>query len=125
MKLTDAEWTVMHALWGAPSPASARDVLEAIHERTGWSYSTVKTMLARLVEKQAVSARRRGNVVLYEPLVQRDTAQTEAVRSLLDRAFDGVFGSLVHRLVDVGSLSKKDRQKLETLLAELDSPNKK
>ena len=58
MKLSDSEWTVMTAIWER-SPASVRDVLERIGPKTDWAYSTVKTILERLVEKKALRVRKR------------------------------------------------------------------
>jgi len=117
--LSEAEWKVMKCLWDR-HPASTRDVLEVVHAETGWAYTTVKTMLARLVEKGAVKARTRANTSMYEPLVARDEARRSAVRALLDRAFDGVSGSLVHFMIDDQTLSKKDRAELAQMLREID-----
>lgn len=63
MKLSDTEWTVMHVLWKR-SPASVRDVLEAVEADTGWAYTTVKTILGRLAEKGVVAVRKRANTSL-------------------------------------------------------------
>lgn len=119
VKLSDAEWTVMNAVW-AGSPASARDVLERVEAETGWAYSTVKTLLARLVEKGAVAERKRANTSLYEPLVTRQQARRSAVRALLDTAFDGAFGSLMQHMVADEKLSKRERDNLAEMLRELD-----
>jgi BlaI family transcriptional regulator, penicillinase repressor len=119
MKLNDSEWTVMQAVW-QQSPASARDVLERVHDETEWSYSTVKTVLARLVEKGALREQKRANTSLYAPLVSRESARRAAVRSLLDKAFDGTFGSLVQHMVSSEKLNKRERAKLARMLSELD-----
>ncbi|MEE9126017.1 MAG: BlaI/MecI/CopY family transcriptional regulator [Planctomycetota bacterium] len=115
MKLSDTEWTVINVVWER-SPASARDVLEQTEAQTGWAYTTVKTILSRLVEKGALRTRKRANTSLYEPLVSRKDARRSAVRSLLDRAFDGTFGGLLQHLVTDEKLSKKDRERLEAML---------
>lgn len=117
MKLSDAEWTVINVVWES-SPATARDVLERTEEATGWAYTTVRTILSRLVEKGALRMRKRANTSLYEPLISQRDARRSALRSLLDRAFDGTFGSLLQHLVTDEKLSKKDRQKLEAMLRE-------
>lgn len=124
MKLSDSEWTVMNAVW-KQTPATARDVLERTAAETDWAYTTVKTILARLVDKGALRERKRANVSLYEPVVSRGQARHSAVRSLLDKAFDGTFGSLFHHLVAEEKLSKKERDKLATLLSELDRAPKR
>lgn len=109
----------MQAVWTG-QPASARDVLDRVGKNTGWAYTTVKTLLSRLVDKGAVSMRMQGNVSLYESLISRRQARVAALRSLVDKAFDGTFGSLLHHLVTEERLSKKDRAALARMLDELD-----
>ena len=118
-RLSEAEWRVMNVLWSR-HPASARELLEELVGETGWAYTTVKTLLARLVEKGLVTAEMRGNTSFYEPVVSRRRARRFAVRSLVDRAFDGTFGNLIHHLVDVERLSAADRRELRRLLSNHD-----
>jgi BlaI family penicillinase repressor len=118
MRLSDAEWTVMQAVWNR-APASARDVLDEVGEETGWAYTTVKTL--RLVEKGALSEDRQANVNIYEPRITRNEARGSALRSLLDRAFDGTFGSLFQHLINEERLSAGDVQTLERMLQEIDN----
>ena len=54
MKLTKAEWQIMNALW-EDHPATARDIMDRLPTGVKWAYTTIKTMLTRLVEKKAVS----------------------------------------------------------------------
>lgn len=111
MRLTDAEWTVMNAVWNQ-NPASVRDVLAQVGSSTGWAHTTVKTMLDRLVEKGALREKKRANASIYEPKLTRDDARTSALRSLMERSFEGSFGSLVHHLVSSEKLSRKERERL-------------
>ncbi len=115
MRLSDAEWKVMNALW-ACEPATARAVLESL-EDSDWAYTTVKTMLARLVEKGILTEEKSGNKSVYASCMSRQVARRSAVRSLLDKAFDGTFGSLLHHLVDDERLSAKEKSALRKALA--------
>jgi BlaI family penicillinase repressor len=119
MKLSDSEWQIMKALW-VHHPATAREVAEQLPDDVQWAYTTIKTMLTRLVAKQAVSERKRGNTSVYEPLVSQKKARRSAVRSLLDRAFDGGVGPMMHFLVNDRKLSDKERRALIELLREED-----
>jgi BlaI family penicillinase repressor len=114
-RISDAEWTVMRALWER-SPASARDVLEAAGPATGWAYSTVKTLLDRLVAKKAVRTKKRANVLFYEPRLSQEDARASAVRSLVERAFEGAFGSLVQHMLAGERLTPRERSELRALL---------
>jgi BlaI family penicillinase repressor len=119
LKLSDAEWTVMRAVW-IQAPATARDVLDRVGRDTDWAYTTVKTLLARLVEKDALGVRMKGNVSRYEPRISRRQARVGAVRALVDRAFDGTFGTLLHHIITEEKLSAKDRAALARMLHDLD-----
>lgn len=117
MQFSEAEWKVMNAVW-SQAPASAREVLAALPEDTAWAYTTVKTMLSRLVEKGAIEAEMQGNTSIYRPLISCRDARRSAVKGLLQRAFDGAFGPLMQFLIEEEKLSAKDRKRLEELLAE-------
>jgi BlaI family penicillinase repressor len=119
MTLSEAEWKVMEALWER-SPATVREVVDRVGPGTGWAYTTVKTMLERMVEKGAIRRRVRDRVGWFEPVLTRKAARRSAVRSLLDRAFDGAFGSLLHHLVSEERLSAEDRRRLREILEDED-----
>jgi BlaI family penicillinase repressor len=116
MKLTEPEWLIMNALWNG-HPAKARDVAERLPNTIGWAYTTVKTMLDRLVEKKAVRKSKQGNTGLYEPLLSRRQARSTAVKMMLNQAFDGAFGPMMHFLVKDEKLSDKDRKELIEILS--------
>jgi BlaI family transcriptional regulator, penicillinase repressor len=119
--LSEAEWKVMRALWRL-QPATARALLGALAEETGWAYTTLKTMLTRLVEKRAVAEERHGGASVYRALVREEDARGSAVQNLLERAFDGAFGSLVHFMAANERLSASDRAELARLLEQGDPP---
>ena len=115
MKLTEAEWQIMNALW-QKHPATAREIMERLDRRVKWAYTTIKTMLTRLVEKDAVSEVKQGNTSVYEPMVSQQKARLSAFRSLLDQAFDGAVGPLVHFLAEEKQLTAKEKKELRKIL---------
>jgi BlaI family penicillinase repressor len=117
MKLTEAEWQVMNALW-IEHPATARQVVDRLPRSVRWAYTTVKTMLTRLAEKGAIRESKEGAISWYEPLVSQRNARLHAVRSLLDQAFDGAMGPLVHFLVEEKQLTPKVKKDLMRVLQE-------
>lgn len=115
MKLTEAEWLIMNALWQKP-PATARDIAQRLPAEVNWAYTTIKTMLARLVEKKVVSENKRGNTSVYEPILSRQKAQQSALRTLANQAFDGAFGPLMHFLLEEEKLTSKQSKELIKIL---------
>lgn len=125
MKLSEAEWQIMNALW-KKNPATARDLTEHLPKEKNWAYTTLKTMLSRLVNKGIVSERKNGNTSVYEPLLSKNKARSKAILNLANQAFDGAVGPLMHFLVEEKKLSKKQRTELiELLKKENDQGEKK
>ena len=69
-RISDAEHAVMEVLWDGGT-ASATDVCDVVCEPRGWSLATVKTLLSRLVQKQAIKAEPDGRRYLYSPMIER------------------------------------------------------
>ena len=118
MELTKAEWKLMNALWDGPWPATAREVAKRLPPDTTWAYTTIKTMLTRLVEKEALSEHKRGNLSFYEPLLTKRKARMAALRGVVEDAFEGAFGPLMHFLVEQEALSHAERRRLMEALGE-------
>ena len=111
MKLTEAEWQIMNALWQG-WPATTRQVADRLPENVNWAYTTIKTMLTRLTEKQAIKESKKGSIGIYEPILTRQNARRNALKSLANQAFDGAFGPLMHFLLEDQKLTAKQRQEL-------------
>ena len=115
MKLTQAEWQIMNALW-EKHPATARDIMSRLPKDVKWAYTTLKTMLSRLAEKEAVSEQKQSNMSVYEPLVSQRKARLSAFRQLLDQSFDGAMGPLMHFMLEEQKLNPKQKQELIEIL---------
>jgi BlaI family penicillinase repressor len=115
MKLTQAEWQIMNALW-EKHPATARDIMSRLPKDVKWAYTTLKTMLSRLVEKEAVSEQKQSNMSVYEPLISQRKARLSAFRQLLDQSFDGAMGPLMHFMLEEQKLNAKQRKELIEIL---------
>lgn len=115
MRLTEAEWLIMNALW-RDYPATARQIADRLPEGVDWAYTTIKTMLSRLADKQAVSERKRGITSIYEPVISKQKARQTALSALANQAFDGAFGPLMHFLLEEEKLTARQRRELMKLL---------
>lgn len=117
-RISEAEQAVMEALW-ARSPLTANEVADVVAPSRGWSLPTVKTLLARLVAKQAVATAPDGRRFLYTPRVARaDFAAGESKR-LVDRLFGGSAAGLFAHLAEAEALSDQDLAQIEALLKAL------
>jgi predicted transcriptional regulator len=90
LKQGDLENIILNALWfmeeeaGGKIKIDVRDVQEKIKTDTQkWAYTTVKTVLDRLVDKDLVKRVREGKKYLYHTLVSRHKAGEEAIKKLV------------------------------------------
>lgn len=95
---TPAEWKVLTIVWEL-GPCPACDVVAEASEVFGWSTSTVKTLLRRLVEKEHLRTRRVGNSFLYSKASSPLRTLRRAGETPLDRASEGTVGPLLAHLV--------------------------
>src|ERR1700759_2916706 len=94
MSISEAESVVMDVLW-RESPLSAEDIVGALARTSDWQEPTIKTLINRLLKKNAIVAERDGRRYLYRPVLQREDYIHAASKSLLDRLFNGRVAPLV------------------------------
>lgn len=117
-RISEAEHAVMEALWDH-SPLTAADVADKVGASRDWSLATVKTLLSRLVAKQAVATEPDGRRFLYRPLLERADYVGGESRRLVDRLFGGRAAPLLAHLAEAEALSDDDIAEIEALLREL------
>lgn len=117
-RITEAEQAVMEALWQR-APLTAGEVANAVAAQRGWTLATVKTLLSRLVAKQAVATQPDGKRFLYSPQVARTDYAAGESRRLVDRLFGGSAAGLFAHLAEAEALSEADLSEIERLLREL------
>ena len=118
-RISEAEQSVLETLWDAGEPLTASQVAERVGEEKGWSLATVKTLLSRLVAKNAIATEPDGRRFLYSPLIGREAFLGSDSRRLLDRLFGGRAASLFAHLAEAEALSERDLTEIEGLLREL------
>lgn len=115
VELTEAEWAIIKAVW-AHQPCAAPTVQEVLQRQTGWTYSTVRTIMDRMVGKGLLTAEKIRNLTLYRAAVTRVQAQKGELRYALKHAFDGALSPMVHCLLEDERLSAKELEALENLI---------
>ena len=117
-RISDAEHAIMEVLWDK-NPVSATDVCDAICDERDWSIPTVKTLLSRLVQKEAVGTEPDGRKFLYRPLIERSDYVGGESRRLVDRLFGGRAAPLFAQLAESEALTDDDLAEIEALLREM------
>ena len=115
--ISDAEWEVMKVVWDG-HPASANDVVQRLKGRRDWSPRTIKTMLNRLVRKEALLFKPEGKRYLYSPAVSRADCVRAESQTFLHRVFEGAAGPMLVHFVRNARLSERDLGELRRILDE-------
>ncbi|MEO7814123.1 MAG: BlaI/MecI/CopY family transcriptional regulator [Sphingomicrobium sp.] len=119
-RLSEAEWDVMEVLWSAGQPLTATDVDEALRKGDrDWSLATVKSLLSRLLAKQAVAPAKDGRRFLYSPAIEREPYVADESRRFVGRLFGGKLSPLFAQLAEGEKLDDDDLAAIEALLKEL------
>ena len=112
--LTQAEWQVMELLW--KNPHTLMELVAALESTTGWSKSTVATMVRRMETKGIISHTDGEKAKIFHPAISQSDAALRETRSLLDRAYHGSLGMMVSTLARRDGLTKEDIDELYAIL---------
>ena len=78
----------LQALWSLRE-GNVKAVQEAVAKSRPLAYTTIMTVLERLVRKGKLKRRKVGRAFLYAPEASRDAVRRAAIRELVDGFFDG------------------------------------
>ncbi|MGA2270988.1 MAG: BlaI/MecI/CopY family transcriptional regulator [Bryobacteraceae bacterium] len=91
------ELACLKALWSLRE-GNVKDVRRIVAQSRPLAYTTIMTVLDRLVRKGKVARRKVGRAFLYSPQAPRDGMRRAAIRELLDDFFDGSEAELIQFL---------------------------
>ena len=114
-ELTEAEWAIIQTVW-ENEPCAAPAVQEQLEDQKSWTYSTVKTLMDRMVTKGLLKTEKFRNIILYKSAITKLQAQKSEIKRTIKRAFDGALTPMMQFLLDNNTLSKKQLDELEALI---------
>ncbi len=114
-EISNSELAVLNILWES-SPISSSEVVDKLADSSEWHEKTVKTLLNRLVKKQAIGFQKRGRGYLYSPLINQSEYQIKESQSFVERMFSGRVAPLVAGFAKENKLSAEDVAELKTLI---------
>lgn len=114
--LSEAQLEIMNIVWDR-GECSVADVWKVLSERRGVSRNTVQTLIARLEEKGWLTHRVGEPAFLYRAAVSRDQSQQRTIRKLVQTVFGGSAEGLVLALLNSGSVSDSEADRIRQLIA--------
>jgi predicted transcriptional regulator len=117
LTLTDGELRLMRVLWDT-GEASVGDIVSALKERPRPAYNSVLTLLRILEKKGYVTHRKQGRAFIFLPVVDKTHASRSALKTLVNRFFEGSPRLLVLNLLEDQQLSPDALEQLKQRIKE-------
>lgn len=115
--LSDAELEIMKIIWEKDEPVLFAFLLEELASKgKTWQKNTLITLLARLMDKGYLKAKKLGRRNEYTALVSEAEYQTTQTKNLVDRIFEGNVTGLVSNLIQSDLLTEEEYAELKKLL---------
>ncbi len=113
--LSPSELEIMKEMWRV-GRASIREVHDQVRPRSGWAYSTTKTIMDRMVGKGILERDDFHGVFLYRARISRAQGLAVLVRDFAERVLEVDSQTMVPLFAESGSLSREELTELEELL---------
>ena len=118
-QITNGELSILQVLW-LRGEATSRDIAEAIYDDvTDPKLASAQKLIERLEAKGCVRRDRSQRAHRFFPLVSQEDFLRSRLQALADRLCDGAIAPLVTTLLRSKGLSRKERERLRTLVNEL------
>src|SRR5690606_24844930 len=105
----------MTVLW-KEAPLTANEIISNLQERTDWKPKTIRSLLDRLVKKNAVGVNKEQRIYTFYPLYTQDECQHAEAESFVKRIYGGTLKSMLVQFIQEDSLSDEDIKELRSIL---------
>jgi predicted transcriptional regulator len=108
----------MQVLW-EKGQATVNEVVAALNSRPKPAYNTVLTLLRIMEKKGYVTHRKDGRAFVFLPLIGRADASRSALKTLVNRFFEGSPSLLMVNLLEDEQLSPEALRELKARIEEV------
>lgn len=113
-KIPQSELEVMKVIWKSKESISSRDIIDILKEKTGWKRTTTLTLLAKLVQKEFLSAEKIKLRTYYTPLISKKDYLELETKYFFTNIHDSSLKSLITALHDNNEITAGDLEDLES-----------
>ncbi len=117
--LGELESEIMEIIWAFKKPISVKNVTEMLQKERKIAYTTVMTVMGRLVEKGLLKRAEVGKAYLYHSAYSKDKFLTKISRQII-KNFVASFGesAVANFTQEIAKISPEKRRELIKLLEE-------
>ena len=118
--ISDAEMEILQVLW-QESPLPADAIIKQLQQRKDAHPKTTKTLINRLLKKDALGFHEKTRKYHYYPLIDKADFYSHKTDSFLKRFFDGQLTPLVSFFSEEKKLSESDLKELKSLIEKIEA----
>ena len=91
-------------------------LIDKLESTVDWAPKTIKTLLNRLIKKDALGYKKEGRSYLYFPKIGEKDYKHYATYNFVNRVFDGALKPLIATFLEKGKLTKEEIEELKKVL---------
>ena len=114
VKLPEAEFDVLYAMWSTNPPVTTSYLMQKIGHKKGWKAPTLISFLVRLEDRGFIASYKNGKERSYIPLAQKEKYINAVTKEFINQYHDGSFISAMNSFFEGRNLSDSD---IDDLLA--------
>ncbi|GAA0083946.1 BlaI/MecI/CopY family transcriptional regulator [Clostridium sp. CTA-7] len=114
-RISDAEWEVMKIIWRLEEVTSS-EVIDNLKDKQNWKNTTIKSLISRLLNKEAIGFKKVGKEYFYFPLVSEEECIKEEMESFLNKVFNGSLNSMLLSFIKSNNLTEEEIRELKDAL---------
>lgn len=113
--LSRAEYDILRILWKGER-LTVREVHDQLQPAYNWAYTTTKTMMDRMVNKELLKREAFHGIFLYKPLITRPAGLARMVQFFADRVLEMDVGAVVSLFASSKAITPEEIEELQDLL---------
>ncbi len=113
---TPAELEVLRVIWDR-GPSTVREVMNALNQERPRAYTSVMSLMNVMAEKGLLRTQPQGRAFVYSAQISQARTQSDIVRDLLRRVFDGSASALVMHLLEEAKPDSKELDEIRKTIS--------
>ncbi len=114
-QISDSEYEIMKIIW-ANYPIKSQEIILQVDKENHWSEKTIKTLISRLLKKEAIKYTKDGKEYVYSPLLKESDYKHMETKSFLNRVYNGSLNAMVAHFITDEKVSQEELKELRELL---------
>lgn len=114
-RISEAEWQVMQELWASPN-LTADELIERLEGKVTWNGATIRTLINRLLKKEALTYQAEGRKYRYKPAFTQDRYVKQERRSFVQRIYGGTVTPMLAAFIEEAQFSPEEIKELKQML---------